>query len=517
MIQYRKILELYFNGVSQRTISTSVGSARNTVSDVIQRAKKRGFVEWTEEYTDPWLETFLFPEKQAVEKGYAPPDWEFVHKELQKKNMTLKLLHTEYSEQSRLNGQIPYAYRTFAEKYGKYAKKYKATMPQRRKPGELLEVDWAGSTLALNNRSGGNPFKIYVFIATFPYSQYSYVEGFLDMTSESWLTAHIHAFEYFQGVPEAIVPDNLKTGVIKTQGSEPKLNEAYRELADYYHTVIIPSRVRKPKDKASVEGTVGFVSRQIIASLRHIQCFDLLDLNKKLWHKLEKMNTEAFQKRPGSRIQVYNEEEKPHLHPLRSTRLKLSEWRTAKVQLNYHIQVDRMYYSVPYEYIQSDVDIRLSKDLIEVYFKESRIASHKRLKGTIGQYATLTEHMPDNHRLFMEHTPENSREWAEGIGKNMLEFIEILLNRSPEKKALHQIISLRNLSRNHSNEALELAAQNILLASSSPTVTVYKTILNRNKKREKIKEQGKLTETQTNQSYGFVRGADYFGGKTNDK
>ncbi|QXN87200.1 transposase [Tetragenococcus halophilus] len=229
------------------------------------------------------------------------------------------------------------------------------------------------------------------------------------------------------------------------------------------------------------------------------------------------MNNEAFQKRPGSRIQVYNEEEKPHFHPLRSTRLKLSEWRTAKVQLNYHVQVDRMYYSVPYEYIQSDVDIRLSKDLIEVYFKESRIASHKRLKGTIGQYATLTEHMPDNHRLFMEHTPENSREWAEGIGKNMLEFIETLLNRSPEKKALHQIISLRNLSRNHSNEALELAAQNILLASSRPTVTVYKTILNRNKKREKIKEQGKLTETQTNQSYGFVRGADYFGGKTNDK
>ncbi|MDN5810997.1 MAG: transposase, partial [Tetragenococcus koreensis] len=114
---------------------------------------------------------------------------------------------------------------------------------------------------------------------------------------------------------------------------------------------------------------------------------------------------------------MYNEEEKPHLHPLRSTRLKLSEWRTAKVQLNYHIQVDRMYYSVPYEYIQSDVDIRLSKDLIEVYFKESRIASHKRLKGKVGQYATLTGHMPDNHRLFMEHTPEISREWAESIGK----------------------------------------------------------------------------------------------------
>lgn len=513
MIQYRKILELYFNGVSQRTISTSVGSSRNTVSDVIQRAKTRGFVELTEECTNQWIEAFLFPEKQAIEKGYAPPDWEFVHKELQKKNVTLKLLHVEYSERSRLSGKVPYAYRTFAEKYGKYAKKYKATMPQRRKPGELLEVDWAGSTLSLINRSGGDPLKVYVFIATFPYSQYSYVEGFLDMTSESWLTAHIHAFEYFQGVPEAIVPDNLKTGVTKAQGSEPVLNEAYRELADYYHTVIVPGRVRKPKDKASVEGTDGLISRQVIASLRNVQCFDLFDLNRKIWRMLEKINAEDFQKRPGSRLKVYNEEEKPHLRPLRSTRFKLSEWRSAKVQPNYHIQVDRMYYSVPYEYIQSDVEIRLSKDLIEVYFKDSRIASHKRLRGIVGQYSTLTDHMPDNHRLFREHTPKNSREWAETIGKNMLKFIETLLNNSPEKKALNQIMSIRSLSRKYSKKELELAAQNILIALSNPTVTVYKTILNRNRKREKAKEQGRLTEIKTNQSHGFIRGADYFGGK----
>ncbi|SFK76753.1 Integrase core domain-containing protein, partial [Marinilactibacillus piezotolerans] len=361
--------------------------------------------------------------------------------------------------------------------------------------------------------SGGDPLKVYVFIATFPYSQYSYVEGFLDMTSESWLTAHIHAFEYFQGVPEAIVPDNLKTGVTKAQGSEPVLNEAYRELADYYHTVIVPGRVRKPKDKASVEGTVGFISRQVIASLRNVQCFDLFDLNRKIWRMLEKINAEDFQKRPGSRLKVYNEEEKPHLRPLRSTRFKLSEWRSAKVQPNYHIQVDRMYYSVPYEYIQSDVEIRLSKDLIEVYFKDSRIASHKRLRGIVGQYSTLTDHMPDNHRLFREHTPKNSREWAETIGKNMLKFIETLLNNSPEKKALNQIMSIRSLSRKYSKKELELAAQNILIASSNPTVTVYKTILNRNRKREKAKEQGRLTETKTNQSHGFIRGADYFGGK----
>ena len=250
MVNYRKILELYFEEVSQRTISSSTGHSRNTVSDVVQRAKKLGVESLNETMTNPWLEAFLFPEKQAVEKGYFPIDWERVHKELQKKNVTLSLLHHEYSTEAREGGKIPYAYRTFCENYGKYAKKYKLTMPIRRKPGEVMEVDWAGTTLKINDRSTGETIPAYVFIATLPYSQFSYVEAFLDMKSANWLIAHIHALEYFNGVPETMVPDNLKTGVTKAHREEPLLNEAYREMADYYRTVIVPSRVRRPKDKA---------------------------------------------------------------------------------------------------------------------------------------------------------------------------------------------------------------------------------------------------------------------------
>lgn len=512
MIQYLKILELHFNNVSQRTISTSVGSSRNTVSDITKRAKKLGLERLTDNMNNHWLEEFLFPEKQAIEKGFFPPDWEKIHKELQKKNVTLKLLHMEYDQHARDSGKIPYAYRTFAENYGKYAKKYKATMPIRRKPGEVLEIDWAGSTLSINDRSNGGKLTVYVFVATFPYSQYSYVEGFLDMKSANWLTGHIHAFEYFGGTPESLVPDNLKTGVTKPLRGEPILNEAYRELADYYQTVIVPGRVRSPKDKASVEGTVGFISRQTIAALRHYQCFDLRDLNQQIWKKLNELNQEAFQKRPGSRKEIFDEEEKSYLHSLRQTRFKLSEWRTAKVQPNYHIQIERMYYSVPYEYIQSDVDIRLSKKLIEVYFKDARIASHKRLYGEVGQFSTLSEHMTDNHRLFLEHTPKNSREWAQSVGSNMEEFVDVLLNNGSEKKALNQLMSLRSLDKRHSKEELDLAAQNLLLASSNPTVSVFKTILARNKKRERAKDDGSLTKLNTGENYGFVRGADYFGG-----
>ena len=162
-----------------------------------------------EDMTNQWLVEFLFPEKQATAKGYFPVDWEEVHRELQKKNMTLKLLHFEYSQHARDSQKIPYAYRTFCESYGKYAKKYKLTMPIRRKPGEIMEVDWAGGTLSIKNRSTGEQLIVYLFVATLPYSQLFYVEGFLDMKSHSWLTAHIHAFEYFGAVPEVLVPDNL--------------------------------------------------------------------------------------------------------------------------------------------------------------------------------------------------------------------------------------------------------------------------------------------------------------------
>lgn len=510
MVNCRKILELYFDEISQRTISSSAGHSRNTVAEVIRRAKKLGIESLNDTMTNQWLEEFLFPEKQASEKGYFPVDWEKVHKELQKKNVTLALLHHEYAVEAREGGKVPYAYRTFCENYGKYAKKYKLTMPIRRKPGEIMEVDWAGSTLHIIDRFTGEKIPAYVFIAALPYSQLSYVEAFFDMKSPNWLQAHIHAFEYFGGVPETLVPDNLKTGVIKPYRVEPLLNEAYREMADYYRIVIVPSRVRKPKDKASVEGTVGYISRQIIASLRNYQCFHIEDLNQRIHEKLKEINTIDFQKRPGSRKKVFEEEEKSHLQQLPLTRYKLAEWKTAKVQLNYHIQVERMYYSVPYDYVREQVDIRLTTDLIEVYFKEARMASHKRLNGEVGQFSTNRDHMPDNHRLYLEHNPENNLKWAETIGPSMVRFVTDILEKNAEKKALNIFGALRNLSTKHTKDELETATHTLLEISTNPTIPVLKGILDRRKKRE---QKSNLDNQQGNDNnHGFTRGAKYFGG-----
>ena len=232
----------------------------------------------------------------------------------------------------------------------------------------------------------------------------------------------------------------------------------------------MPSRVRKPKDKASVEGTVGFISRQIIASLRNYQCFHLEDLNKRIHEKLEEINEIDFQKRPGSRKKVFEEEEKSHLQPLPPNRYKLAEWKIAKVQPNYHIQVDRMYYSVPYEYVSEQVDVRLSTDLLEVYFKEVRIASHKRLYDEVGEFSTNVDHMPDNHRAYLEHNPENNQKWAESIGPSTERLVAYILKHNPEKKALTILSSLRNLSTKHINEELETAIQTLLEISTNPTI-----------------------------------------------
>src|SRR5690625_1379966 len=304
MVIYRKILEHHFNGMKQRTIEVAGRSSRHTIRDTINKAKERGVTELTEEMSNHWLEDFLFPEKRPQAKGYFQEDWDYVHKELSKPHMTLNLLHREYSQRANEQQVISYAYRTYCEHYQSYAGKYKVTMPLKHIPGESIEVDWAGTPLKLIDCTTGEDIMVYVFVSTLPFSQYSYAEGFSDMKSWSWLTAHIHMFEYFNGVSETLVPDNLRTGVNKPDYAEPIIIESYCELADHYQTVIVPIRVRKAKDKSSVEGAAGFISHQIIASLRK-KCFYLEDLNVLIWEKLEELNHETYQKKAGSRRSIF--------------------------------------------------------------------------------------------------------------------------------------------------------------------------------------------------------------------
>lgn len=513
MINYRKILELDAKGVTQRTNAASTGHSRDKIREVIKRAKAKNLTDLTEEMTNHWLEDYLFPEIQAKVQGYHEPDWEYVHKELLKKHVTLRLLHKEYEQQARLDQKVPYAYRSFCEKYGQFGKVHKLTMPIHRKPGDTLETDWVGTQCFVKDRETGEMIPAYVFVATLPFSQYFYVEAFFDMTSQSWLAGHIHAFEFFEGVPENVTPDNLKAGVTTPDYSEPILNEAYRQLADYYHFTIVPARVRAPKDKPSVEGSVGFITRQIIAALRNNTFFSLEELNQAIFHKTLELLQEPFQKRPGSRKMTFEEEEKAFLQPLRTPRFRQSEWRIALVNLNYHIQVHRMHYSVPYEYVKSEVEVNVTDDLIEVYFNESRIASHKRLHGEIGQIATHLDHMPESHRKYLLHTPQENLDWARGIGIFTHRYVQYVIDQHTEKKALRLLATFRNLVKNESDERIETSCQTLMEIVKHPTNQLLQSILLRAKKqdRKRLTERNNLPTTTT-ENHGFVRGKDYFGG-----
>ena len=289
------------------------------------------------------------------------PDYDHVHKELLRNGVSKKLLWTEYMEDCRANGEEPLMYSQFCYHIQQDEQKRRATMHINRKPGEQVEVDWAGDPATIIDPDTGEIIKAYIFVGVMTYSQYAYVEAFLDMKQRSWINAHIHMYEYFGGVARILVPDNCKTAVIHNGGfKDQQVNETYQEMAEHYGTAIIPARVRAPKDKPNAEGTVGNISTWITAALRDEQFFSLAELNQAIRDKLELFNQRLFQKKEGSRRSLFLGEEKPLLAPLPATRFELSDWKTATVQFNYHISVDGMLYSVPYEYIKKKVDVRVT-------------------------------------------------------------------------------------------------------------------------------------------------------------
>ncbi|WP_318036658.1 IS21 family transposase [Dethiobacter alkaliphilus] len=363
MIKYREILRLNSQGVSGRGIAASCKCSRNTVKNVLESAERQD-ISWPVGMSDTELQDLLFPEK-SIQSNRKMPNCEYIHKEMAKSGVTLSLLWHEYCEACRLSGEIPLMYSQFCRHYRKYANTTKATMRIKRKPGEIMEVDWAGKTAFIIDNVTGELIPAYVFVAALACSQYAYVEVFLSMDMESWINAHINAFKYFGGATRIIVPDNLKTGVDKASRPEPKINKTYHEMAEHYGTAVIPARVKRPKDKPNAEGTVGIISTWIIASLRNQQFFSIQELNAAIKLKLEEFNEKPFQKKPGSRKSTFLEEEKALLLPLPASPYELAAWSTATVQYDYHIIVDKNHYSVPYEYIRHQVDVRTTSKTVE--------------------------------------------------------------------------------------------------------------------------------------------------------
>jgi len=391
MTKYREIIRLTGLGFSQREIMASCGVAQKTVVKVQKRARELK-LSWPldESMTDTELQKLMFSKENTVSPNKRMPDYDYIHKELLRNGVSKKLLWTEYMEDCRANGEEPLMYSQFCYHIQQDEQKRRATMHINRKPGEQVEVDWAGDPATIVDPNTGEIIKAYIFVGVMTYSQYAYVEAFLDMKQRSWINAHIHMYEYFGGVARILVPDNCKTAVVHNGGfKDQQINETYQEMVEHYGTAIIPARVRAPKDKPNAEGTVGNISTWITAALRDEQFFSLAELNQTIRDKLELFNQRLFQKKEGSRRSLFLGEEKPLLAPFPATRFELSDWKTATVQFNYHISVDGMLYSVPYEYIKKKVDVRVTDTTIEIFYNHNRISSHRRLKERPGSTAPL--------------------------------------------------------------------------------------------------------------------------------
>lgn len=508
MTNYREILRLKSLGINNSQIAESMMLSRQTVVTALQRAAAQG-LDWhsAETLSDRELTAKLFPNGSST-PNYHVPDYEYVHKEMAKPGMTQQLLWMEYCDQCRNSGQIPYQLTQFKKRYREYLTTTKATMHIDRKPGEIMEVDWAGQTAHLVDSDTGELIDAYIFVAALPYSGYSYAEAFLGQKEDAWITAHVNAYNYFGGVARILVPDNLKTGVIKHTKNEIVLNKSYHELAEHYGTAILPTRVRTPKDKATVEGTVGNISTSILAAIRNQQFFSLRELNETIKEKLYAFNHKPFQKKDGSRA-TWFAEERTSLLPLPLNPFELSEWRTATVAFNYHVGVDEQYYSVPYEYIKRKVDVRLTHNVVEIFLDGTRICSHLRLYGRRGQYSTQEAHMPPKHQQSIQWNSERFRKWAVKIGQNAAAVVEsILTGYKVEQQGYRACMALLKLSDQYTEQRLEAACAKALSYTPRPGYKTIQTILKSGQ--DKISEESAAVSEPSN--FGFTRGADYYKG-----
>lgn len=507
MTNYREILRLDSLGLNKTQIAEACGCSRTTIIQTLRLAKDKCLpYPLPDSMSDKQLANLLFPTVSG-KPVFKMPDYEYVHRELLKNGVTLNLLWLEYCDACRDAGEIPYQSTQFNKYYNDFLVKTNATMHLNHKPGELMQVDWAGDTASVTDTDTGEVIPAYVFVATLPFSGYSYVEAFFSMNQECWTAAHVNAYKYFGVVARIIQCDNLRTGVDKHGRHEVTLNSTYRELAEHYGTAVIPARIRMPRDKAMVEGTVGVISTFILAALRNEQFLSLPELNAAIRERLEAFNHKPFQKRDGSRASAF-EEEMPFLLPLPPRPFELATWKVATVGPNYHISISNMNYSVPYEYIKQKVDVRMTKGTVEIFFDGNRICSHPRLYGRAHQYHTVEDHMPPNHQHYVQWNGERFAQWAAKVGHYTETVVRaILAGYKVEQQGYKACMGLLKLADKYSAPRLENACIRALTYTPRPSLKNVQTILSSGQ--DKVEDDPKAQPPSSVQ-YGFTRGADYY-------
>ena len=456
MRQLREILRLRLHaGLKMRPIKESLGLSLGAVQKVVCRAKELELTwETIEPLDDQQLNAQFYPSQtKPSSKSFILPDWSEVHRELRAKGVSKYLLWEEYTQQYP---EQSYRYSQFCFLYMEWQKKQRRSMRQVHKAGEKLFVDYAGQTMPIVCNATGEVRFAQVFVAVLGASNYTFAEATWSQTLVDSTGSHVRAFEYLGGVPEIIVPDNLKSGVTKACRYDPEVNRSYQQLAAHYGTAIIPARPLKPQDKSKAEVGVQIIERWILARLRHHTFFSLAELNQCIKALLVEVNNKPFKQLKGCRQEWFDSLDKPVLKALPKHAYQYTEIKPVKVNIDYHIQFDSHFYSVPHQLVGERVQLQAKDHLIEVYFQNKRVTSHVR-KYHPGM-TTQPEHMPTRHEKHLKWTPERLMNWAQSIGDEVLIWVKSLLQqRQHPEQAYRVCLGLLSLARNYPNQRLNNA------------------------------------------------------------
>ena len=503
MSKIKDVLRLKFDSkLSNRDVAHCLKIGAATVSDILARFRTAK-LQWPlpDDLTETQLEARLYPNKRAPSIK-AQPDFMEAHQELKRKGMTKLLLWQESLERNPDNA---YGYTQYCELYKRWSKKLKRSMRQLHMAGEKLFIDFCGLTVPIVNPDTGEVRKAQVFVATMGASNFTYVEACESQKQESWLKAHVNAFEFFGGIVQLLIPDNLKSATTKADRYEPVLNESYLKLARHYNTVIIPARPYKPKDKAKAENAVLIVERWLLMRIRKMTFYTLASLNQVLRELLHDLNTRPLRMQPDeSRQSLFNKLDKPALKPMPAHPYEYVDFHQAKVAIDYHVLYKKHAYSVPNIYVGERVQLEAGERLVRIFFKGECIAQHPRSHRQ-GGFTTITEHMPLAHQK-QRWSPERLMSWGASIGPGTRALVEHLLNSKPHpEQAYKTCLGLLSHERKYTAIRLENACQKALLLNRPNRATVD-NLLKNNLEDQPVSEELPTAPLQ----HDNIRGANFY-------
>ena len=503
MRQLRQMLRLHHDGLGARAIGRVLGVARSTVQDNLMRAEAAGLT-WplSADVTDEELEQRLFV-RSGVKSGFrrrSEPDWAAFARELKRPGVNLMVLWEEYRE-TNVDG---YGYSRFCDLFREFERRLSPVMRQHHAAGDKVFVDYSGKKIGIVDPATGEVREAEIFVAVLGASNYTYAQATWTQTLPDWIEAHVRMFRFFGGVPRLLVPDNLKSGVNKASFYDPEINRSYGMMATHYGVGVLPARPRKPRDKAKVEAGVRFAQSYILGRLRHQTFFSLGEANNAIGLVLERINSHVMRRLGLCRKDLFTSIERPALRPLPPADYEFAEWRLARVGLDYHVEIEGFYYSVPHALIRAQVEVRITTRTIEVFHRAKRVAAHQRRYG--GRlHGTDPDHMPSSHRRYAEWTPARFQRWARSIGPNTEGLvIAVLANRPHPEQGFRTCLGVLRLFRGLAPARAEAVAARAV-AIGALTYKSVASILENN-----LDRASQAADNATVIEHPNVRGPGYF-------